>query len=246
MTRTLLAALACVTIGAASAPVSSAADFPTKAPIRPPAQVIAYNWSGFYIGAHVGGGWGPKDWSDPTGDFFNGTPRFPLGSHDVSGVLAGGQIGFNWQFPGSNWVLGIEGQASWSNLKGDHIYDGDEGFQTKVNWLATVAGRVGYAWDRLLVYAKGGVAFADEKFTHFDTDDPGIFFKDDQTRTGWMVGGGLEVALGGNWSAKGEYNYMDFGKKSVLFDPFASGLIPFDIDQQIHVFKFGFNYRFGR
>ena len=213
---------------------------PVKAP--PPVVAPAYNWTGFYIGAHVGGAWGDKDWSDPFGDFFS-TPGGSLGSHNVSGAIAGGQIGYNWQAPGSNWVFGIEGQGSWANLKGDHIFAGDELFRTKVRWLATVAGRLGYAWDRVLLYAKGGAAFAGDKFTHLDTDD-NIAFSSDKSRTGWMVGGGLELALAGNWTVKGEYNYMDFGNKQVtiLIEDFRAR---FDIDQQIHVVKLGINYRFG-
>jgi len=238
--RSLLASFATL-IAFTAAPVMAAdMRMPVKAP--PPVVAPVYNWTGFYIGAHVGGAWGDKDWSDPFGDFF-GTPGASLGSHDVSGVIAGGQIGYNWQAPGSNWVFGIEGQGSWANLKGDHIVGGDELFRTKVRWLATVAGRLGYAWDRVLLYAKGGAAFAGDKFTHIDIDD-NIPFSKDKTRTGWMVGGGLELALAGNWTVKGEYNYMDFGNKQVtiLIDGFSTRL---DIDQQIHVVKFGVNYRFG-
>jgi outer membrane immunogenic protein len=234
-------------IGAAG--MASGADL--KAPItKAPPPVAIYNWTGFYVGAHVGGAWGPKDWSDPEG--FVSLPGTPMGSHDVSGAIAGGQVGFNWQAPGSNWVLGVEGQMSWADLNGDHIFDEDLLSKTKVRWLATVAGRLGYAWDRVLLYAKGGVAFVRDKHQFADLDDgvvdPTFNFTGDKTRTGWMVGGGIEFALGGNWSAKAEYNYMDFGNKAVTFTgvpPTTNGPFRFDIDQQIHAAKFGINYRFG-
>jgi opacity protein-like surface antigen len=138
-------------LGCASA--ASAADMParmpTKAPVAP--VVVAYNWSGFYIGAHVGGVWGDKDWRDTIG---------PLGSHDVSGLLAGGQIGFNWQ--SGNWVFGIEAQASWTNADGRHDTP-TTFFTTEVKWLGTIAGRIGWARDRLLLYVKGGAAFAHDE-----------------------------------------------------------------------------------
>jgi outer membrane immunogenic protein len=163
----------------------------------------------------------------------------------VSSFVGGGQLGFNWQAPGSNWVLGVEGQASWAaDLKGEHIAGGDEVLQTKVKWLATVAPRLGYAWDRALLYAKGGVAFAGDKHTHFDTDAPTVVFVGDKIRTGWMVGGGVEVALSGNWTAKGEYNFMDFGKKDITFSA-PSDSFPIGVEQKIHLVKFGINYRFG-
>ena len=196
-----------------------------KAP--PPAVVAVYNWTGFYIGAHVGYGFGTKDWS-VTYDTLS------RGSHDVSGLIAGGQAGVNWQT--GNWVLGIEGRGAGRMLTANTSGSpGSVTFRTKVQWLGTVAGRLGYAFDRVLVYGKGGAAFAHDEHEIADGLDR---VQIDKTRWGWMAGGGIEVALVGNWSAKGEYNYMDFGKKTVNDD----GLV---IDQDIHVVKFGINYRFG-
>jgi outer membrane autotransporter protein len=229
-----------VAIGAILTGSAMAADMrmPVKAPPAP--APVAYNWSGFYIGAHVGGAWGTKEW-------FLTDPGLDFGSHDVSGLIAGGQVGFNWQAPGSNWVLGIEAQASWSNADGEHIITIPGataiGLRSEVEWLGTVTGRLGYAFDRVLVYAKGGFAFAHDNFEVFNPSGPEVF-STDKTRTGWTVGGGIEVALGGNWSAKGEYNFMDLGKKSVTFTD-GGDVIPFDVDQQLHVVKFGINYRFG-
>lgn len=249
MRKVLVSALGIVTLAIGSTSVASSADL--RAPVRKaPPPVAVYNWTGFYVGAHVGGAWGDKDFTLTDDNLaFVDFPGFPnFRSHDVSGLIAGGQIGFNWQAPGSNWVLGIEAQASWSNADGEHTFEtgagGAFGFRTEVEWLGTVTGRLGYAFDRVLVYAKGGFAFAHDKYEWFSVGEfEGVF--SDHTRTGWTVGGGIEFALAGNWSVKGEYNYMDLGKKDVTFTLDGGGFATFDVDQQIHVAKFGVNYRFG-
>jgi outer membrane immunogenic protein len=235
MRRTALALLGIFGIGSVSG--ASAADLAARPVVKaPPAAVVTvYNWSGFYIGAHVGYAQGNKDW-------FDDDSVSPRGSHDVSGLVAGGQLGFNWQT--GNWVLGIEGQASWSNADGEHFWDpGSFTVGTDVRWLGTIAGRLGYAFDRVLVYAKGGAAFVHDEHDFVEGLDTA---EGEKTRWGWMVGGGIEVAVVGNWSVKGEYNYMDFGKKAVAFvDPTGVPAFTSHIDQHLHVVKFGINYRFG-
>jgi outer membrane immunogenic protein len=230
-----LGATALAVAGASSA---SAADLAVKAPVMkaPPVVVAAYNWTGFYIGAHVGGAWGNKDWV--------ALDVGPLGSHDVDGFLGGGQVGFNWQAPGSNWVLGAEADFSWADLDGsfvDTIFDGNNA--TKVKWLGTVTGRLGYAWDRALLYVKGGGAWVRDEFTI--SDNTGFFAQTSNTKWGWTVGVGLEYGFTPNWSAKIEYNYLDFGNERLAFFPNFGGPFDRDVDQQIHVVKGGINYRFG-
>ena len=248
MTRLLLTVGVAIT--ALASGTANAADLRAPVPKAPPPVVAVYNWTGFYIGAHVGGAWGDKDFLLTDADvLFVGFPGFPsFRSHSVSGLIAGGQVGFNWQAPGSNWVLGIEAQASWSNADGAHTIDtveGAFGLRTEVEWLGTVTGRLGYAFDRWLVYAKGGFAFAHDNYEQFSVVNPSVSLFSDHTRTGWAVGGGIEVALAGNWSAKVEYNYMDFGTKGATFNIPAGGFFTLDVDQQIHVVKFGINYRLG-
>src|SRR5882757_1133378 len=121
-----------------------AADMVTKAPVgAAPAPV--YNWTGFYVGGHVGNGWGDKDWSNPE------TDPSARGADHVNGFIAGGQMGYNWQT--GFWVFGIEAQASWADLDGGHYYaPTDVRFFSKVDSLGTVAGRIGYTWDRSLFY----------------------------------------------------------------------------------------------
>ena len=223
-----------------------------KSPVMAP--VALYNWSGFYIGGHGGGLFGEKDWTDAT--FL---PPLSLGSHDVEGFLAGAQAGFNIQT--GNFVFGIEGQWSWTNSDGEHtclqpivVIGGPVipgiNCRTEMDWVATVAGRVGYAFNNVLLYGKGGIAFASEEHSIFLTGLPPpagpALTGGGDTRTGWMAGAGIEYGITPNWSAKIEYNYMDFGSEQIDFrDPLTNLLIvSMDIDQQVHVVKAGINYRF--
>lgn len=230
MRRFLLATLSAAAV-CAGVSAASSADLRDRPVFKaPPAGVlpVAYDWTGFYVGGHVGYGWAEKNWRDGFGLFGI--------SHHSDGFLGGGQIGFNYQI--GQWVLGLEGDFSWANLKGGTTALGST-FNTNVDWTATATGRVGYAFDRWLVYAKGGAAWARDRYsTNFYTIPAAEVAA---TRTGWTVGGGVEYAFAPNWSAKLEYNYMDFGNERVSFAPgFAT-----DIDQQVHAVKFGVNYKFG-
>ena len=245
MKRAISLGLGALALATMSLP-SSAADLGArpvgKAPVIAP--VALYNWSGFYIGGHIGGVWGDKDWIDVT---FPGL-AFADGSSEISGFLAGGQAGFNWQ--AGNFVFGIEGQVSWTNADGAHLCLFNVGLtcETNLNWLGTVAGRIGYAFNNVLLYAKGGFAFANEDYLQSVTGTGVVIaLSEDETRTGWMVGAGVEYGFTPNWSFKVEYNYMDFGADvSNLVIP-GTGVIftAADIDQQIHVVKAGINYRFN-
>lgn len=211
-----------------------AADIPARRPVmKAPVAAPAYSWSGCYIGAHVGGGWGDKDWFD-TGIRF--------ATHDIDGWLAGGQIGCDVQT--GAWVFGIEGQAAWADISGGapNIFSAAFQSHSSIDFIASVTGRIGYAWDRVLLYAKGGVAWVHDK--HWQTADSlggGVLSSGSKSRDGWTVGGGLEWAFAPNWSTKVEYNFMDLGIKTVSF----TGLDDFeaDIKQRIHTVKVGLNYR---
>lgn len=223
---------------------AAAADMPLKAPAR--LAEPAFSWSGLYLGAHVGGAWGTVEsqLNDPKSDAF-----LPLSSHGVNGFVGGGQVGFNIQV--NPWlVIGIEGDASWTDVKGTAPCLVVFACSTKVDWMATATGRLGFARDRLMVYVKGGGAWAESKHSLVLGLSPDSFSADaSKTRMGWTVGTGVEYAFSGNWSAKVEYNFMDFGSDtlgSTLHSGTKSAPGPdVDINQQIHVVKFGLNYRFG-
>jgi outer membrane immunogenic protein len=242
----ILAAAATAILMGASANAADIARPVYKAPVIVP----AFNWSGFYIGGHAGWGWQKEDATLAT--LSPALPIIPLGSVfnlEKDGFLGGAQAGINWQPVGTPWVFGIEGQWSWTDsdssasltLPGVVV----NGFAT-TNWYATVAGRIGYAWDRSMFYVKGGAAFADVDYsanivalgTTFVTNTVS------DSRTGWMLGVGFEQAFADNWSWKIEYNYMDFATDRINLTVLGfTGAV--DIDTDVHVVKAGINYRFG-
>ena len=168
-----------------------------------------------------------------------------FGNHDVDGWLGGGQLGCNWQT--GAWVFGVEADASGANITGNGLDRRSGGMindRSKVDFFGTLTGRVGYSWDRALFYAKGGGAAAHDKFSEVSNIAGSTIDSADQTRWGWTVGAGVEYAFAPNWSAKIEYDYMDFGKQSATFSgPFIPAFSN-NVDQQIHVVKAGINYKF--
>jgi outer membrane immunogenic protein len=248
MKRLLLASVGLVALAAATVP-ASAADLRAPRPAAAPAAVMPiYNWTGFYIGAHVGWGHTDKEWThtDPVIDLL-----FIDRHGKADGFLGGGQVGFNWQT--GALVLGVEGQFSWVDWeKRDHCFGAvGSAFEVhcghSVDWVATLAARIGFAAANWLFYVKGGVAFADENFHVHSPLFATTVHSNGDHEVGWMVGAGIEYGFTPNWSAKVEYNFMDFGDSTVHFRD-ATGLIFDDrikIDQQVHVVKFGINYRFA-
>jgi outer membrane immunogenic protein len=210
--------------GFVAASAAFAADMPRKAP-QAPYVGAPFNWTGFYIGAHVGAGWSTKEWSEE---------GFPVANYNLNGFLGGGQIGYNWQ---SGWaVFGVEADASSTDIKGG-THSGPHTLSSKIDALGTVTARFGGAVDHALVYVKGGGAWVHDKHTIVDLE-----LTESKTRWGWTVGTGVEYAFAPNWSGKVEYNFLDFGKANFFGDVFEGGL---DIRQTVHTVKFGLNYRFG-
>jgi outer membrane immunogenic protein len=169
------------------------------------------------------------------------------GSVDISsnaGFLGGGQLGYNLQT--GPWLFGIEGDFSYTDIHGKTTTiaaPANVGLTSRLNWLGTVTGRIGYAWDRTLLYAKAGVAFGD--FTLGITPPTVAVFDSKDTRTGWTVGAGAEYALWDNWSIKAEYNYLDLGTRTVTATSPAGAAITADAKVTEHMIKLGANYRFN-
>lgn len=250
MRKLLLASSALVFAGSAFA-----ADMrmPVKAP--PPAA-IPFSWTGCYVGAHAGYGWGQKEFSDPqlAGFFFPGiAPPGAVVDVDTNGWLAGGQIGCNYQV--GQFVFGVEGEMSWADIDGfalDPFFASKNGdpqtLAAKSEWLASATGRVGYAFDRFLVYGKGGAAWVHDRYDAalfgFLAATPTLFSAS-ETRFGWTVGAGIEYAFWDRWSVKVEYNHYEFDDRRInLFDPVGGNIVPTDIEQRIDTVKVGVNYRF--
>ncbi len=194
MKKYLLASVAALGLVAAGA--ASAADLPSrKGPVAAPVYVPAFTWTGFYVGANAGYGWGNVN----ANGFAN------VG--DLDGFVGGGQIGYNYQM--GPFVLGLE-----ADLQGADLSSGNNLglLNVKTDYFGTVRARVGVAFDRFMPYITGGWAYGNVK-----TSIPGIGFSSDRSHTGgYAVGAGLEYAVTNNIIAGVEYLYVDLGEKNIL------------------------------
>jgi len=209
--------VAWVAAALAATPVAAQAADAERPYYRTPMTAI-YNWTGFYVGGNVGFGW--------TG-----------GDNGQSGIVGGGQVGFNYQV--GQWVLGVEGDIAATSIKESasvtfFVPGGGVGFahgEASLDWISTFAARFGWTFDRWLVYGKLGGAWAHAHADGFASmNGMTVSGWADKTFSGWMLGVGTEYALRDNWSVKVEYNMLDFGN---------------DFGVKVHVIKGGVNYRFG-
>jgi opacity protein-like surface antigen len=250
MKKMLLATAAALAVTIAGS--ARAADLPLKSETPFAAR---FTWTGCYLGGHLGGGFAHKDITDPAQlvqDSFLG-PGSTTGITTVSpapnGVVIGGQIGCDYQFAPS-WLVGIEGAASGSTMKASRTVGFPLGnpdtalVQAKTDFLTSVTGRLGYAFDNVLLYAKGGVAMAADRY-----DVTGSFagtpfgFVGLENRFGWTAGGGVEWAFSPHWSASVEYDYYQFGHRVIaMSDPTNVFLGNVDVRQNIQVIKVGANF----
>jgi outer membrane immunogenic protein len=219
-----------------------AADLPPPPPApRAPATYVpvaapVYNWSGIYIGINGGYGFGTSAWSDPTAGI-------ATGNFNTNGWLGGGTIGGNYQFWGGA-VVGLEGDFDWTNLNGTFSTPGpctaaagSTGCETKTDWLSTVRGRAGWAFDRVLVYGTGGAAFAPVQ-AGFNGGPAGF---QSSTEFGWTGGAGIEFAFAPNWTAKAEYLYIDLGNSTCTTDCFGNTSVKFTEN----IIRAGVNFKFN-
>jgi outer membrane immunogenic protein len=225
-----LAAALCGAPFAATAADMSTPQLPVKAPPYV-APIDVYNWTGFYLGAHLGGAWSNANWTDPVSGLGD--------SPNNSGITGGGQVGYNYQF--GAWVLGVEGDFSGTSLNASDTDAAGFTHSTRTDWTSTVTGRLGYSWNRALIYGKGGVAFADER--NNVTSPLGLSSSNGTaTQTGWTAGGGVEYALDRNWSARVEYDYLGFGSQAI--NAAAPGGAPGSVSLNIQRVLAGVNFRF--
>jgi len=260
MLRTALASAIATLAIAGSA---MAADLPAqKGP--PPAPMYTpppFTWAGLYVGVNAGGAFGTtKLRSTPSPQPGFGALPF---SQNLSpdGFIGGGQIGYNLQ---SGWlVYGVEADFQGSTLKGSSTLVGlpnsagvivptwtNRGTE-KMDWFGTVRGRLGYAIDRTLLYATGGLIYGDVKSTSLSTFTPAPQFtyggSSSGTRAGYTVGGGVEYAFTNNWTVRAEGLYFDMGKKSYTATPLAANppfVVGHSADLKGGIFRVGLNYKF--
>ena len=228
MKRILLGAAACLAFAAPA----FAADLPartyTKAPVYKAPEAI-YNWTGFYIGGHIGGAFPGSSSLENSGARFMG----------------GVQGGFDYQFS-NNWVIGAEAQYSWltGNSGSGVAFPGGTVATANTDQLGSVTGRLGYAFGPTLLYAKGGYAWRDNNNIGVTTGGVPVAFTVDQNhRDGYTVGAGIEYMFTPNWSIKGEYQYYNFGSTTFTGGPPPVVGSRFHDDE--HTVKLGINYRFG-
>jgi outer membrane immunogenic protein len=209
-----LGALAVATLmsSANAADIARRHAMPTKAPL----YAAPYNWTGLYVGINGGAGWGTSN-----------VATVPSGSFNTNGGLIGGTIGYNWQM--GQTVFGLEGDIDWSNVRGSGPCAGTI-CETRNSWLSTARGRIGYAFDRFLPFVTGGAAFGDIKnnITGVGTAT--------ETKAGWTLGGGVEAAIAGPWTAKIEYLYADLGR--------GASVLGSDASFKTNIVRGGINYRF--
>jgi outer membrane immunogenic protein len=215
MKRLLLAGAAFASLMTTASAADLAARPYTKAPLLSPAT----NWSGFYIGA-MGG--------------------YAFDS-DNGGGFGGGTIGYNWQFPGSQFVFGIEVDAAGASIKDSATANFGVVAITaedKINALGSVTGRVGVAMDTALFYAKGGYAWANNKLS---VTVPGFLSaSDSHVHSGYTIGGGIEYMFAPNWSAKAEYMFTHLEGQT-----YTLGGLAFDSGTaEFNSIKVGVNYHF--
>jgi outer membrane immunogenic protein len=264
-----LALGAIVGIGAASAADLAARPY-TKAPML---VDPGYNWTGFYVGGNIGYSWGRSS-DTSTLATGAGTVLFTsISRSDLNGVVGGGQIGYNWQM--KNWVWGLEADIQGSDQKGGRDFACPTGVCTppsgfgipvpgpavpvslnqKLDWFGTVRGRIGLlASPSILLYGTGGLAYGEVKTSGSVNAQNAFFasaFSASDTKVGYSVGAGVEGVIGGNWTAKLEYLYVDLGRVSGSFPTITlalgGGNLVGSYSSRItdNIVRAGVNYKFG-
>ncbi len=229
MKKLLFATVGALTVALAGAAAAADLGRQSAMPAKAPTAYVApiYNWTGMYLGINGGAGWGNSSWTNvggTTGDF------------DLSGGLIGVTLGYNWQ--AGQMVFGVEGDLDWSSIDGTtNATICATGCTTQNNWLSTVRGRLGFAYDRIMPFITGGVAFGDVEANRTG------FSGETDTQAGWTLGGGVEFALPGNWTAKGEYLYVDLGDITCSTAA-CGGAGPTEVKFNSHLLRGGLNYRF--
>ena len=227
MKRLLLGTVALMSFASSAMAADMPARTYTKAPVYTPPQAI-YNWTGFYIGGHLGGAFAGDNSLTGSGGRF----------------LGGVQGGFDYQFA-TNWVIGAEAQYSWlTSSNSGVLFPGGSLVTSKNDQLGSATGRFGYTWGPALLYAKGGYAWRDNPNIGVSAGGtPVAFTTEGAHQNGWTVGAGLEYMFAPNWSAKAEYQYYNFG--STTFTSGPADVVGSRLRDDEHTVKVGVNYRFG-
>lgn len=227
---------------AALAGTAFAADLPSRkeAPVYV-APTPAFSWTGFYVGADIGGAFSSTNLSNT----FSGMNSHSL---DTSGVMGGGYVGYNYQL-NQNFVLGLEGDfqgtsASQSSTWVEPNLAATFTEKSSLDWLASINGRLGISYDRALFYAIGGAAWAGASASLTGVSAPfALTLSNSTTLTGYDIGGGVEYAFTPNWLGRVEYRYYDFGNYNMSAAAYT--LTPFRLQTSVNTFRVGLAYLFN-
>lgn len=238
---------------------ASAADLAARPYTKAPAPMVAavYDWSGFYIGINGGGGWSHKCWDTTTPfvpvGFFAVAPApvapGPEGCHNGSGGVVGGQLGYRWQ--SGAWVFGLEGQGDWANIRGSNvsIYApfALNSNRTKIDGIGLITGQVGYAWNNVLFYVKGGAMGVSDKYAGYTTATNVVFDRASETRWGGAVGAGLDFGITPNIILGVDYVHGFMGSRNITFTSVTTGLVSRvdRIRQDVDIATVRLSYKFG-
>ena len=226
---------------------ASAADMAVKARPAPPPPIAIYSWTGFYIGANGGGGWSHKCWDNFALLGVVVPPVVAEGCHDATGGTVGGQIGYRWQ--ATNWVFGLEAQGNWADFSGSNasLFFFDTTNRSRIDAFGLFTGQIGYAWNNVLWYVKGGAAVTRDKYEGIVTSTGFVFDRATETRWGGVVGAGLEFGFAPNWSLAIEYDHLFMGDRNITLTDTVLGLPSRGntISQDVDMVTARINYRFG-
>jgi len=244
MKKAFLGAVSLMVLGAvAPAGAADLAARPyTKAPMAAPAPLPT--WTGFYLGIQGGGGWGRSNetfFGAPNTAIFAGTQNY-----DITGGFIGGVAGYNWQV--NNVVFGIEGDYHWADINGrSGVVNAGlaDTYFTQVRGFGDIKGRLGWAAGPALFFVSGGAAVGDLQHRYDAALNGGAAntFVQNNWRWGWTIGAGAEYMFAPNWSAKVEYNYIDFGKSTIQYSAIPANRSEWS--DTVHTVKAGISYHFG-
>jgi outer membrane immunogenic protein len=246
MKKFLIVAATAVLAGTSANAADLAARPYTKAP---PAVAAVYDWSGFYIGANGGYATSRNCWNFES--FAGVAFTAGQGCYDADGGTIGGQIGYRWQ--AGTFVFGLEAQGNWADMSGSRVSSpafvvapGDLTINSDIQAFGLFTGQVGYAWNNVLLYAKGGAAVVDTSFSHTFTGTNVLINTAGDTRWGATVGAGLEFGFAPNWSMGVEYNHIFLERTTYSFAAAPAGVATTNsIGQDVDMITARINYRFG-
>jgi outer membrane immunogenic protein len=220
-----------------SATLWAAASVPAFAADPTTLVAAAHDWSGLYVGGQIGYGWGDATTAEintPDGSLNVG----PL-DYEADGFIGGLHIGYNYQ--AGALVFGAEADAEYSGIDGLYDFENTNSLPKHIDWTGSLRGRLGYAFDRVLLYGTAGLAIASVKMEAVESN--AVALSERETAVGWTVGAGAEFALTSNLSMRAEYRYADYGKTSISGDVYG-GTFTYPHDNKVHAVRLGASIHF--